>query len=245
MVFVEGGTFTMGCVPERDGSCVSNELPAHSVTLSSFSIGKYEVTQAQWVAVMNSNPSNNKTDDQRPVEYITWYEAVAFCNALSAKVGLTPAYTIDGTTVTLKSSYTGYRLPTEAEWEYAARGCEGDGSGGTATCENLIYSGSSDPGEVGWHNGITSTSRPVGQKKPNRLGIYDMSGNVWEWVYDWFGAYTSAAATNPTGPSSGTNGIKRGCAFGGGATTLRVALRNANSVRSARLVDLGLRVVLP
>jgi formylglycine-generating enzyme required for sulfatase activity len=248
MVFVKGGTFTMGCVPERDGTCLTAaELPAHSVTVSSFSIGKYEVTQAQWVAVKGSNPSNNKTDDQLPVENITWYEAVEFCNALSEQSGLTPAYGIDGTTVTLSTSYTGYRLPTEAEWEYTARGCKGDGSSGAATCENFRYSGSNNADEVGWHAGNSSLmSHPAGQKKPNGLGIFDMSGNVWEWTYDRAGNYTSAAATNPTGPETGNARVPRGGSRSESITSwLHIAGRPTWDSPSGRNVHRGLRVALP
>ncbi|MDR3187886.1 MAG: formylglycine-generating enzyme family protein [Prevotellaceae bacterium] len=243
MVFVEGGTFQMGCTPEQEViHCGNDEKPVHSVTVSSFRIGKYEITQAQWVAVMNGNPSGNKTDDQQPVESISWYEAVAFCNALSDKMMLTPAYAISGTTVTLNSSYTGYRLPTEAEWEYAARGCK------VGNCENFAYSGSNNASEVAWYaDNSGGKSHPVGQKKPNGLGIYDMSGNVWEWAYDWQAAYQSNAQTNPTGPvSGGSNRVLRGQSFSHAATdAIRVAARNSWPSPNGHSNLIGLRVVLP
>jgi hypothetical protein len=163
MVFVEGGTFTMGCVPERDGTCKSNELPARQVQLSSFYIGRYELTVAQWNAVMKGHPLEriNPVEDQSPVGGIAWLQIdTAFLLRLNALTGRT-------------TEATKYRLPTAAEWEYAARGCSGDGGTGVATCENFMYSGSNTINDVSW----TSTGRIVGQKNPNRLGIYDMSGN--------------------------------------------------------------------
>jgi formylglycine-generating enzyme required for sulfatase activity len=248
MVHVEGGTFTMGCTTEQEqtGYCLDeSEKPVHNVTLRSFYIGKYEVTQAQWVAVMGSNPSNDKTDDQQPVEFITWLEALEFCNMLSEQVGLTPAYAIDGTTVTLNSTYTGYRLPTEAEWEYAARGCN------AGNCENLVYSGSNNADEVGWRGRI---SHPVGEKKPNRLMIYDMSGNVCELCFDISKLYLSGNQTNPLNAGGWSFGgtdiyrIIRGCAMGYSDMTdfLRISARALwFSYNASRAVDVGFRVVLP
>jgi formylglycine-generating enzyme required for sulfatase activity len=261
MVFVKGGTFTMGCTAEQTG-CEAHEWPMHSVTLSSFSIGRFEITQAQWKAVMTGvagstgedageiyswtgSNCGNSCDDQRPAEHLDWYEAVTFCNELSKKVGLEKAYDISGTTVTLTGK-RGYRLPTEAEWEYAARGCEGDGSAGNAVCENLLCSGSNDANEVGWHNANANTTHPVGQKKPNGLGIYDMSGNAWEWVYDWHGSYSSTAANNPTGPDDGSMRVVRSGGYDNKALPwLRVAARNRWYVPTARNGSFGLRVVLP
>jgi formylglycine-generating enzyme required for sulfatase activity len=261
MVRVEGGTFTMGCTAEQTG-CGNSEKPTHSVTLSSFSIGKYEITQEQWKAVMTGVAGttvedageiyNWKTgkcgsvpcDDQRPAENLDWFEAVTFCNELSKKAGLQAVYTITGTgtskTVTWDKTKKGYRLPTEAEWEYAARGCKGNGSTGNAVCENLLYSGSNNSTEVGWNNLTSSnTTHPVGQKKPNAFGIYDMTGNVFEWVYDWYAAYGSTAATDPTGPSSGSSHILRG----GGYGSVRVLASRLSW--NSRDTDSGLRVVLP
>jgi formylglycine-generating enzyme required for sulfatase activity len=261
MVFVAGGTFTMGCSAEQT-DCRDIEKPAHNVTVSSFSIGKYPITQAQWKAVMTGVAGTRvadvgeiytkKGEDQRPAENLDWLEAVTFCNELSRKVGLQEVYTITGTgtskAVTWNADKRGYRLPTEAEWEYAARGCRGNGSAGNATCENLLYSGSNNVNDVGWHSGNASgTTHPVGQLKPNGLGIYDMSGNVWEHVYDWHAAYSSEAATNPTGPNSGTYRVQRGGSFPEPALAwCRAITRRAPWVPpSVNYGDIGLRVVLP
>jgi formylglycine-generating enzyme required for sulfatase activity len=192
MVFVKGGTFTMGCLPERDGTCGSNEK-AHSVTLNNFYIGKYEITQAQWVAVMGNNPSANKSDEQQPVSNVTWLMADTFITRLN------------------KATSKQYRLPTEAEWEYAARG--------GAQQEGYKYSGSNDINEVGWWSGNSGTKpHPVGQKKPNALGIYDMTCNVWEFVSDRYASYPAEPQDNPKGPTSGNERIRRGSAFPDAAT---------------------------
>ena len=179
MVSVQGGTFQMG---SNDGD--SDEKPIHSVTLSSFEIGKYEVTQAQWEKVMGSNPSNFKGVNL-PVEEVSWNDIQTFITKLNEQTGLT------------------YRLPTEAEWEFAARG--GNSSNG------YIYAGSNTIGDVAWYSSNSSSkTHDVGGKKANELGIYDMSGNVWEWCNDWKGSYGSDAVTNPTGPTSGSNRVNRG-----------------------------------
>jgi formylglycine-generating enzyme required for sulfatase activity len=223
----------MGCVTGRDGtSCpTSNEKPAHSVTLSSFYIGKYELTQAQWKAVMAGHPLENiyalKADDQLPAENMSWLDIdTAFLPRLRKLTG--------------KS----YRLPYEAEWEYAARGCK------ASNCENFNWSGSDNINEVAWHSGNASTARPVGQKNPNRLGIYDMSGNVFEWVYDWYSTYTTDAQTNPTGPTNArTYRVVRSGSFAdpvdAAAGWHRVATRGAWAAPDARRNKMGFRVVLP
>ena len=167
MVLVEGGTFMMG------GS--------HEVTLSSFHIGKYAVTQKEWRAVMGNNPSYFKGDDL-PVESVDWNDVLEFLGKLNKLTG------------------KAYRLPTEAEWEFAARG--GNSSKG------YQYAGSDNVGEVGWNNAKKSYS--VGLKKANELGLYDMSGNVWEWCSDWYGQYGKAAVTDPTGPTKGSSRVLRG-----------------------------------
>jgi len=194
MILVEGGTFQMGSEEEEE--------TLHSVTVSSFYIGKYPVTWKEWKKVMGSNPSEFE-GSLRPVENISWYAAVQFCNELSQKEGLTPAYKISGTNVTCNWQADGYRLPTEAEWEFAARG--GNLSKG------YNYSGSNSLDEVSWYwNNSKEETHIVGGKEPNELGIYDMSGNVWEWCWDWYDEYPSSSQTNPKGASNGSDRVIRG-----------------------------------
>ena len=203
MVYVKGGTFTMGATAEQGSDAESDEKPTHSVTLSDYYIGKYEVTQAQWTAIMGSNPSKWKGDNL-PVENVSWNDIQEFIAKLNAQTGKR------------------FRLPTEAEWEYAARG--GNQSKG------YKYSGSNNISEVAWYytNNSNSKTHPVGQKAPNELGIYDMSGNVWEWCQDWYSssAYTSSSQTNPTGPSSGSYRVLRGGSWCNGAGSCSVSIRN-------------------
>ncbi len=207
-VLVQGGTFTMG-----SSSITSDELPLHSVTLSSYYISKTEVTQGQYYAVMGSNPSYySSVGDYGPVDKVNWYDGISYCNKLSIKEGRTPCYSISGntspsdwTTGTIECDFTakGYRLPTEAEWEYAARG--GNNSAG------FKYSGSNTIDDVAWYTvNSGNTSHTVNGKSANELGIYDMSGNVWEWCWDRYGSYSSTAQTNPTGATSGSYRVLRG-----------------------------------
>jgi len=246
MIKVEGGTFNMG----------SNEIsdyakPVHKVTLSNFLIGKYEVTQELWESVMGDNPSEFK-GPKRPVEEVSWYDVVEFCNKLSAKEGLTPAYTIDETqkdpkntskydilkwSVTCDFNTNGYRLPTEAEWEYAARG--GNKSKG------YTYSGSDKIDEVAWYysNISVEETHEVGKKKPNELGLYDISGNVWEWCWDWYSIdyYSSSSQTNPMGANSGSNRVLRGGSWFNDADGFRVADRFRDNPGSTTY-DIGFRL---
>ena len=182
MVQVQGGTFQMG---SKDAS--DDAAPVHAVKVNSFSISKYEVTQAQWKAIMHTNPSYFNHCDNCPVEKVSWNDIQEFIKKLNEATG------------------EHYRLPTEAEWEYAARG--GNKSA------NYIYSGSNDINSVAW-NALNSNNKThqVGQKKPNELGLYDMSGNVWEWCADWFDAnyYKNSSANNPTGPNNGKAKVLRG-----------------------------------
>jgi formylglycine-generating enzyme required for sulfatase activity len=204
MVFVEGGTFTMGCTPEQGDDCLYNEKPAHSVTVSDFHIGKYPVTQRLWRQVMGDNPSDAKGNNL-PVENVSWYDAQEFIKALNRQTGKK------------------YRLPTEAEWEYAARG--GNRSKG------YKYSGSDNIDEVAWYVKNSGLKvKPVGAKKPNELGIYDMSGNVAETVNDSYGEYSEEAETNPQGPSEPMSPydygiVFRACGSGASAERCRVASR--------------------
>jgi len=212
MVFVKGGAFNMG---SNDRS--SSEKPVHSVTLSDFYIGKYEVTQKEWQIVMGNNPSKFNGDNL-PVEQISWFDAIEFCNKRSVQEGLQPCYTIDKRSndidfevstdqkkwiVSFDYLKNGYRLLTEAEWEFAARG-------GNKT-KGYKYSGSNDIGSVAWYrNNSGSKTHSAGGKKANELGIYDMSGNVWEWCWDWYGEYSSSSQNNPRGLSSSSNRVRRG-----------------------------------
>ena len=214
MVLVTGGTFTMGSTDALDYGA----SPTHSVTLSSFYIAKTEVTQGQWKAVMGSNPSYfPSVGDNGPVEQVSWYSCISYCNKLSIKEGKTPVYSINGITdpanwptdtallnhPVRNTTAKGYRLPTEAEWEYAAKG-------GNQT-HSYTYSGSNTLDSVAWnYYNSGNTTHTVGAKASNELGISDMSGNVYEWCWDWYGAYSSTAQTNPTGASSGSSRLLRG-----------------------------------
>ncbi len=214
MIHVPGGTFMMGSNEKED-----DEQPVHQVTLSPFYIGKYEVTQAEWKEVMGRNPSFSKGDNL-PVEQVSWFDAVDYCNKRSVKEGLTPCYSGSGDNISCDWGANGYRLPTEAEWEHAARG--GNKSQGYA------YSGSNDIGSVAWYwlNSDIETHE-VGTKAANELGIYDMSGNVFEWCWDWyaFGYYAQGPGRNPKGAGSGSGRVLRGGYFGNDAYSCTVSYR--------------------
>ena len=216
MVFVQGGKFRMGCTAEQSEDEIwEDETPVHQVTLDGFHIAKYQVIQAQWMAVMGSNPSAFEGENL-PVEYVRWNHVQEFIRKLNAITGRQ------------------YRLPTEAEWEYAARG--------GAKSMGYKYSGSNHLNDVAWceaNSGITS--HPVGTKQSNELGIYDMSGNVWEWCNDWYGTYPSSAQTNPRGPSSGEYRVTRGGYWLGPAWCCRIADRNYLSPDD-RGSDIGFRL---
>lgn len=217
MVLVEGGTFQMGATSEQGSNAEANEKPVHSVTLSDFYIGKYEVTQGLWKAVMGSNPSYCAGDDNLPVERVSWQDVQNFIKKLNQLTDRT------------------YRLPTEAEWEYAARG--GNQSQG------YKYAGGNSIDKVAWYRGNSANkTHPVGQKQPNELGLYDMSGNVWEWCQDWYGSYESSAQTNPTGPTLGSDRVLRGGSYVSDADC-RVSSRNYNNP-SVRRDYYGFRLVL-
>jgi formylglycine-generating enzyme required for sulfatase activity len=195
-----------------------DEKPVHHVTLSDFSIGKYEVTQAQWSAVMGNNPSIFSGCDNCPVENVSWTDVQAYVTKLNSQTG------------------KNYRLPTEAEWEYAAKG--GNQSKG------YTYSGSDNIDSVAWwlYNGVWKTHF-VGQKQANELGINDMTGNVWEWCSDWYGNYSATSITNPQGVSRGQNHVYRGGSWTSGEKFARAAERNIGNL-VYHISDLGFRLVL-
>lgn len=211
MVFVKGGSFMMG---SADSDAGSYERPVHSETVGDFMIGKTEVTQALWRAVMGSNPSYF-IGDNLPVERVSWYDCQTFVNRLSELTG------------------TRFRLPTEAEWEYAARG--------GANSRMYKYSGSNDPYVVAWYDGVSSgCTHPVASKSPNELGIYDMSGNVYEWTSDlWSDGYSSPR----NGGNSGSGRVGRGGGWGGTPVDCRVAIRYSNTPDDSSNF-LGLRLAL-
>ena len=218
MVFVSGGEFTMGCTNEQVGDCFSDEYPAHHVTLSSFQISKYLITQKQWKEVMgNFNPSYFQGDDL-PIETISFFQIDDFIKKLNSITGKK------------------YRLPTEAEWEYAARG-------GVIT-NQYKYSGSDDINVVAWFL-INSYNRthPIDLKEPNELGIFDMSGNVWEVCSDWFGNYVEEPQIDPTGPLNGEYRTSRGGSYDSNAAECRVSARRAFVKKSEK--NTGFRLVLP
>lgn len=214
MVAVEGGTYQMGST-----SGESNEKPVHEVKLNSFAIGQTEVTQELWEAVMGTNPSNSK-GSKLPVETVSWNDCQTFITKLNQLTGQQ------------------FRLPSEAEWEYAARG--GNKSKG------YTYSGSNNLADVAWFTDNSGTkTHEVATKIPNELGIYDMSGNVWEWCQDWYSEnyYASSVINNPTGPASGSRRVRRGGGWGSVATYCRVANRNWDTPSFSNF-DLGFRLAL-
>ncbi len=205
MVAVDGGTFTMGATSEQGNDYENDERPTHQVTLSDYWIGETEVTEGLWTAVMGSNPSANKKGDNYPVEYVSWNDCQTFISKLNALTGET------------------FRLPTEAEWEFAARG--------GAQSQGYKYSGSNTIGDVAWYYDNSGRAKhPVATKTANELGLYDMSGNVWEWCQDWYGRsyYSSSPTTNPTGPSTGSYRVFRGGGwYDNSARCCRVSGRNS------------------
>ena len=217
MVYVSGGTFTMGATSEQGSDAYDHEKPTHSVTLRSFYLCKYEVTQALWRAVMGNNPSYFKGDNL-PVENVSWNDCQTFITRLNSLTGKK------------------FRLPTEAEWEYAARG-------GNRT-RGYKYSGNNGLSNVAWYDeNNSSKTHPVGLKSSNELGLYDMSGNLWELCSDWIGTYSSSAQTNPIGPLSGSRRMMRGGCWLNDARDCRLSVR-AHCAPDDRGYNLGLRLAL-
>ncbi|MCL2609565.1 MAG: formylglycine-generating enzyme family protein [Treponema sp.] len=269
-VSVAGGKFLMGS-PEGTGD--DDERPVREVSLGGFSMAARPVTQGEWKDLIGGEPSffdgTNSFDEDwfpvedeigfdrnsLPVERVSWYDALVYANKLSMRDALTPAYRIAGSTdpekwgevptafdagwngAEIVEGSTGYRLPTEAQWEYAARG--GERSRGFA------HAGGDSPDEVGWYLGNSGgRTRPAGTKKPNELGLFDMSGNVWEWCHDWYGDYTEADRDDPEGPPSGMARVLRGGSWSFGAETGRTAYRDWLAPQS-RYFFVGFRLVKP
>jgi formylglycine-generating enzyme required for sulfatase activity len=232
MVFVKCGRMKIGCTSEQVNNCEINERYEHDVELSGYYIGKYPVTQRQWAALMGVNPSNFKGDDDRPVEMVSWDDAQAFIDKLNES-----------------SSRKKYRLPTEAEWEYAARG--------GVNSKGYVYSGGNNADGVAWYSdnsggSVSGFPRPVGAKAPNELGLHDMSGNVREWVSDWWAdryertppnTLVGTPFVNPQGPETGVNRVTRGGSYAQDAVSCRVSARSYLSPELKRNF-VGFRVAL-
>ena len=233
MISVTGGTFTMG---DTYGDGFLPERPAHQVTVSSFLISKFELTQKQWIQALGYNPARSWADNQ-PVESVSWKDAVNYCNSRSSIEGLDQCYKTENGKIVCDFSQKGYRLPTEAEWEFAARG--------GLLSKNTKYSGNSNLTEVAWfYNDADNKTHDVGLKNPNELGIYDMSGNVWEFCWDYFSDtyYSAAPQTNPTGPINSQYRSLRGGSWADDYVFNRVYYRNYYG-ENDRGTNVGLRLV--
>ena len=232
MVAIPGGSFRMGDI---QGGGDSDERPVHTVTVSSFEISIYEITQEQYESVMGLNPSRF-SGTNLPVEQVSWYDAVKYCNRLSDAAGIDRCY--NESTWECDLSKNRFRLPTEAEWEYACR----------AGTETKYYTGNSvsDLVRAGWYySNSGSKTHTVGQKTANAFGLCDMHGNVWEWCNDWYASdyYKSSPSADPTGPSSGSLRVARGGGWGNFARHCRSASRSGYGPTSARS-SIGFRVAL-
>jgi formylglycine-generating enzyme required for sulfatase activity len=250
LLAVPAGTFEMGCTAGQSG-CQTDESPAHTVTLSQgFWMGETEVTQGQWLAVMGTSPSAlTSCGAGCPVESVSWYDALSFANSVSASESLAPCYDLSACTGTVGSTFAcsavgvnsptssvygceGYRLPTEAEWEYGAR-----------AGNDLLYAGSNDADDVAWYSSnSSSTSHEVAQKDSNNWGLYDMSGNVWEWVWDGAAAYGAAPVVDPVAAPSTTR-VLRGASWDNTADAVRVSYRFDEPNADSRYDRLGFRIV--
>jgi formylglycine-generating enzyme required for sulfatase activity len=261
MVLIKGGTFTMGS-PTSEAEREDNEVQ-HRVLVGDFYLGRYEVTQKEYHALMGTNPSEFK-DDNLPVENVSWYDAIEYCNARSQKEGLSPAYTIDKSQadpnnqnqnpfqrdelkwrVTWNPQANGYRLPTEAEWEYACRA-------GTvtpfSTGNNITTNQADYDGNYPYNGNAEGTYREettaVGSFAANPWGVYDTHGNVYEWCWDWYGDYSAGAQTDPQGAPSGSYRVIRSGSWNGIGRSLRSADRDGDTP-SNRYSTIGFRVLRP
>ena len=227
--YIPPGTFLMGS-PASDEEAASNEKPQHEVRLTQgFLLQRTPVTQEQWFAVMGTDPSVFK-GPRRPVECVSWLDAVEYCNALSRSAGLPDAYVIDGETARVVDDPVGYRLPTEAEWEYACR------------------AGTTDPryakrlDDIAWYyDNSGDETQNVGLKRPNGWNLYDMLGNVLEWTQNWFGDYPTGNQTDPQGPASGSSRVVRGGSWSHDAADVRAAGYRSDYDLGDRFDGLGFR----
>jgi formylglycine-generating enzyme required for sulfatase activity len=230
-VKIEGGTFLMGSARDEPGR-KSDEVP-HQVTVSTFYMAKYEVTQQEYFDIMSAEPSIF-SGPTRPVEMVNWYDAISYCNKRSAREGLTRPYILNGDATSWNHSATGYRLPTEAEWEYACK----------ANTTTPFYNGYRLGKENANFNRLKRATTPVGSYLANPWGLYDMYGNVWEWCWDYYGAYTLVSQQDPTGVEQSGNRCWRGGSWGSTSQVMRSAFRGY-SLPVLRFNYLGFRVCLP
>lgn len=247
IIFVEGGTFEMGdSLDEGD----NDEMPIHTVTINSFYIGKYEVTQAEYEEVMGYNPSYFDGGN-KPIDIVSWYDALIYCNKKSILQGLVPCYSVNGDTnpdnwgenfnPNCNWNANGFRLPTEAEWEYSARG-------GINWSDNYRFCGTSDNLlDYAWYYvNSDDQTHEVGTKLPNQLGIHDMNGNVREWCWDWYSEdyYSSSSNNNPLGPDNGVYRVLRGWGYRNHTyNDLRVANRERFDPIYGGYTNWGFRIV--
>ena len=223
MIELSGGTFQMGS-PESDYQAIGWEQPQHEVSVSAFAMARFPVTRWLYRETVGTSPSEweqDEDDDDLPATYVTWFDAVAFCNRLSQRQGRRPCYRVDGRQVEWDRGADGYRLPTEAEWEYAVRA-------GTAT-RWFFGDDSGDLDRFAWFSGNYGYEiHPVGQKESNPWGFHDLIGNVYEWCWDWYGDYSPEPVSDPVGPDGGGGRVLRGCTLDFEAWDLRSAHRGGD-----------------